>query len=79
MSADAILLVGAGALFVVATLSGRLERLWVSEPMLATFLGVGGGYRSLRSSSSSNRSRTRSRISSRMARTASGDRPSVRT
>jgi NhaP-type Na+/H+ or K+/H+ antiporter len=44
MSADAILVVGAGALFVVATLSGRLEKIWVSEPMLATFLGVVLGF-----------------------------------
>jgi len=44
LSAEAILLVGAGALFVVASVSGRLERLWVSEPMLATFLGVLVGY-----------------------------------
>lgn len=44
MSADAILLVGAGALFLVASISGRLERLWVSEPMVATLLGVLVGY-----------------------------------
>lgn len=44
MSADAILVVGAGALFAVASLSGRLERLWVSEPMLATFLGLVVGF-----------------------------------
>lgn len=44
MSADAILVVGAGALFIVASVSGRLERLWLSEPMLATFLGLVVGY-----------------------------------
>lgn len=44
MSAEAILLVGAGALFMVASVSGRLERIWASEPMLATFLGVVVGF-----------------------------------
>ena len=44
MSADAVLVVGAGALLVVASLSGVLERLWISEPMLATFLGAILGY-----------------------------------
>lgn len=44
MTADAIILVGAGALFVVASVSGRLERLWITEPMLATLFGVGVGW-----------------------------------
>jgi sodium/hydrogen antiporter len=40
MSADAVVLVGALAVLSVTALSGRLERLWLTEPLVATVLGV---------------------------------------
>lgn len=40
MSPDAIILVGAGALFLVTIVSGRLSRLWMTEPLVATALGI---------------------------------------
>lgn len=43
MSAETVVLVGAGAIFVVTAVSGRLERFWLSEPLLATALGVVAG------------------------------------
>jgi len=43
MSSEAVVLVGAGAIFIVAIVSGRLERLWLTEPLLATLLGVLAG------------------------------------
>lgn len=44
MTTDAVVLVGAGALLIVASVSGRLERFWLTEPMLATLLGLGVGW-----------------------------------
>lgn len=40
MSAEAVVLVGAGALLLVTVVSGRLHQAWLSEPLLATALGV---------------------------------------
>ena len=44
MSPDAVVLVGAGALFLIATTSGWLRRLFLTEPLVAMALGavVGG-------------------------------------
>ncbi|MGD2043151.1 MAG: sodium:proton antiporter [Acidimicrobiia bacterium] len=43
MTAEAAILVGAGALFVVTAVSGRLHDLWITEPLLATALGLIAG------------------------------------
>lgn len=43
MSAEAIVLIVAGALLLVTVVSGRLHRAWLSEPLLATALGVLAG------------------------------------
>jgi NhaP-type Na+/H+ or K+/H+ antiporter len=40
MSAEAVVLVGAGAIFVVTAVSGRLERVWLTEPLVIMTLGV---------------------------------------
>jgi NhaP-type Na+/H+ or K+/H+ antiporter len=40
---EAIVLLGAGAIFVVTVASGLLDRLWLSEPLLATILGLAAG------------------------------------
>lgn len=40
MSPDVIILAGAGALFLVTVVSGRLDRIWMTEPLLATVLGI---------------------------------------
>lgn len=43
MSAEAVVLVGAGAILLVTVVSGRLHKAWLSEPLLATGLGVLAG------------------------------------
>lgn len=43
MSPGGIVLVGAGAIFLVTAVSGRLERAWLTEPLLATLLGLLAG------------------------------------
>lgn len=43
MSAEAIALLGAGAILLVTAVSGRLDRVWLTEPLVATALGVGAG------------------------------------
>jgi NhaP-type Na+/H+ or K+/H+ antiporter len=43
VTAEAAILVGAGALFVVTAVSGRLHDLWITEPLLATALGLIAG------------------------------------
>ena len=43
MTPAEVVLVGAGALFLVAVVSGRLERAWLTEPLLATALGLLAG------------------------------------
>jgi NhaP-type Na+/H+ or K+/H+ antiporter len=43
LSPEEVILVGAGALFLVTAVSGRLERAWLSEPLVATVLGLLGG------------------------------------
>lgn len=43
MTAETVILVGAGALFLVTAVSGRLHDMWVTEPLLATGLGVIAG------------------------------------
>lgn len=40
MTAEAVVLVGAGMLLLVASVSGRLDRVWLTEPFVATALGV---------------------------------------
>lgn len=40
MSAEAVVLVGAGAILVVTLVSGRLDRVWLTEPLVITVLGV---------------------------------------
>lgn len=40
MTAEAVVLVGAGMLLFVASVSGRLDRVWLTEPLVATALGV---------------------------------------
>lgn len=40
MNVDAIVLVGAGAVLVVIALSGKLETVWLTEPLVAALLGV---------------------------------------
>jgi NhaP-type Na+/H+ or K+/H+ antiporter len=43
LSSDTIVLVGAGAILLVTVVSGRLQRAWLSEPLLATGLGLVAG------------------------------------
>lgn len=43
VSTETIILVAAGAVFLVAVVSGRLKRIWLTEPFLAMALGVGAG------------------------------------
>lgn len=43
MSSDAVVLLGAGVIFVVTVLSGKLDRLWLTEPLVAVLLGLGAG------------------------------------
>lgn len=40
MTAELVVLVGAGMLLFVASVSGRLDRVWLTEPLVATALGV---------------------------------------
>ena len=40
MTAELVVLVGAGMLLFVASISGRLDRLWLTEPFVATALGL---------------------------------------
>lgn len=44
MSPEAVVLVGAGAIFFVTAVSGRLERAWLTEPLVVTALGVIVGF-----------------------------------
>lgn len=44
MTAEAIIVIGAAALFTVASVSGRLARTWITEPMLAMVLGMAAGW-----------------------------------
>lgn len=43
MSPEAVVLIGSGAVLLVTALSGRLDRIWLTEPILATVLGVLAG------------------------------------
>lgn len=43
MSAESVVLVGAGAVLIVTVVSGRLDRLWLTEPLVASVLGVAAG------------------------------------
>lgn len=43
MSPDGVVLAGAGAILLVTAVSGRLERVWLTEPLVATALGVIAG------------------------------------
>lgn len=43
MSTEAVVLFGAGAILLVTVVSGRLQQAWLSEPLLATGLGVAAG------------------------------------
>jgi NhaP-type Na+/H+ or K+/H+ antiporter len=43
MSAEAVILVGAGAIFIITVVSGRLHRVWLTEPLVATALGLVAG------------------------------------
>lgn len=43
MSADAVVLLGAGAILVVTAVSGKLERVWLTEPLVVAALGVVAG------------------------------------
>jgi NhaP-type Na+/H+ or K+/H+ antiporter len=43
MSPEGVVLVGAGAILLVTVVSGRLHKAWLSEPLLATGLGVLAG------------------------------------
>ncbi len=43
MSAEAIVLFGAVAVLAVTTVSGRLDRVWLTEPLVVTAIGVGAG------------------------------------
>ncbi|HEU4320147.1 MAG TPA: cation:proton antiporter [Acidimicrobiia bacterium] len=40
MSIEAVILVVGGAMFLITAVSGRLDRLWLTEPLLASVLGV---------------------------------------
>jgi len=43
LSPEAIVLLGAGAILLVTAVSGSLERVWLTEPLLATFIGLAVG------------------------------------
>ena len=43
MSTEAVVLIGAGAIFLVTIVSGRLEKVWLTEPLVATVLGIAAG------------------------------------
>ncbi len=43
MSVDTVILIGAGSVLLIASVSGKLERLWLTEPMVAMVLGVAVG------------------------------------
>lgn len=43
MSPEAIVLIGAVAILAVTAVSGRLERAWLTEPLVVTAIGVGAG------------------------------------
>lgn len=43
MSPEAIVLVVAGAIFLVTVVSGRLDRVWLTEPLVVTLLGLAAG------------------------------------
>jgi len=40
LSPEAVVLIGSGTVLLVTALSGRLDRVWMTEPILATVLGV---------------------------------------
>lgn len=40
LSSDAVILIGAGAIFLVTIVSGRLDRVWATEPLVAAVLGI---------------------------------------
>lgn len=43
MTPEAIVLFGAGAIFLVTAVSGKLHRFWLTEPLVITVLGLGAG------------------------------------
>ena len=43
MSPEAVVLLGAGVVFVITMLSGHLDRVWLTEPLVATALGLVAG------------------------------------
>jgi NhaP-type Na+/H+ or K+/H+ antiporter len=43
LSPEAIVILGAGAIFLVTAVSGSLERVWLTEPLLATLIGLAVG------------------------------------
>lgn len=43
MGPETIVLLGAGAIFLVTVTSGLLERWWLTEPLVATILGLAAG------------------------------------
>lgn len=43
MSPEAVVLVGAGAIFLVTAVSGKLERVWLTEPLVMMLLGAAAG------------------------------------
>jgi len=43
MSAEAVVLLGAGVVLVITMLSGHLERVWLTEPLVAMVLGLVAG------------------------------------
>lgn len=43
MSSDAVVLLGAGAILVVTVLSGKLDRVWLTEPLVTVVLGLLAG------------------------------------
>jgi sodium/hydrogen antiporter len=43
MSAEAIVLLGAGAIFLITVVSGRLRLFWLTEPLVAAGLGLVAG------------------------------------
>jgi NhaP-type Na+/H+ or K+/H+ antiporter len=43
MNAEAVVLLGAGVIFVVTAVSGKLDGVWLTEPLVVTALGVGAG------------------------------------
>jgi hypothetical protein len=43
MAAEAVVLLGAGVILVVTLISGKLEQVWLTEPLVAAILGLIGG------------------------------------